>query len=79
MRVAELQKQFPSFNALKRSTSVEKGSKAIQTASKVKLTVKTVVEPKIKKASSSATDTVKITKRRKQCKNTDKKLKSSYV
>ncbi|KAH0342320.1 hypothetical protein KCU81_g5782, partial [Aureobasidium melanogenum] len=76
MRFAELQKKFSSFNALKRSTSVEKRSKAIQTASKVKLSVKTVVEPKIKKAPSSTTDAVKIAKRRKQCKNTDKKLKS---
>ncbi|KAH0363882.1 hypothetical protein KCU65_g7142, partial [Aureobasidium melanogenum] len=79
VKFAELQKQFLSFNPLKRPTSVEKRSKAIQTASKVKLTVKTVVEPKIKKAPSSATDTVKITKRRKQCKNTDKKLMSSCV
>lgn len=79
MRIAEIQKRFPDFNALKRSTSVEKRSKASQAASKVKLTVKTVVEPKIKNAPSSMTDTVKIAKRRKQCKNTDKKLKSSCV
>lgn len=79
MRIAEFQKQLPGFTALKRSTPVEKRSKASPTASKVKLTVKTVVEPKIKKAPSSMTDTVKITKRRKQCKDTDKKLKSSCV
>ncbi|CAD0096429.1 unnamed protein product [Aureobasidium mustum] len=78
-KFAELQKHFPSFNALKRSTSVEKRNKASQTASKVKLTVKTVVEPKIKKAPASATDAVKITKRHKQCKDTDKKFKSSCV
>ncbi|KAK6002711.1 hypothetical protein QM012_001461 [Aureobasidium pullulans] len=79
MKFAELQKQFPGFSPLKRSTSIEKRNKASQTARKVKLTVKTVVEPKIKKAPSSVTDVVKITKRRKQCKNTDKKLKSSCV
>lgn len=79
MRIAEFQKQLPSFNALKRSTSVEKCSKTSLTVGKGKLTVRTVVEPKIKKAPSSVTDTVKITKRRKQCKNTDKKLKSSCV
>ncbi|KAI4724213.1 hypothetical protein E4T49_08058 [Aureobasidium sp. EXF-10728] len=78
-RFTELQQQLPGFNALKKSTPAKQRSKASQTASKVKLTVKTIVEPKTKKAASLATDTVKIPKGRKQCKNTDKKLKSSCV
>ena len=73
---AELQKQIPSFNALKRSTPSEQRSKASQTASKVKLNVETVMRPKMRKTASSATDTVKIIKARKQPKSTDKKLKS---
>ena len=73
---AELQKQFPSFNALKRSTPSEQRSKASQTASKVKLNVETVVRPKMRKAATSATDTVKIIKAHKRSKSTGKKLKS---
>lgn len=73
---AELQKRIPSFNALKRSSSSEQLSKASQTATKVKLNVETVVRPKMRKTASSATDTVKIIKARKQTKSTGKKLRS---
>jgi hypothetical protein len=75
-KFAELQKQLPSFDALKKPTSSEQRSKASQTASKVKLNVETVVRPKTKKTTSLATDTIKIVKARKQSKNTDEKLKS---
>lgn len=73
---AELQKQIPSFSALKRSTPSEQRSKASQSASKVKLNVETVLRPKMRKTASSVTDTVKIIKARKQSKSTGKKPKS---
>lgn len=73
---AELQKHIRSINALKRSSSSKQRSKASQAASKVKLNVETVVRPRMRKPASSATDTVKIIKARKQPKTTGKKLKS---
>jgi hypothetical protein len=79
VKFAELQKQFPSFDDIQRSLPPKLRNEATQTASKVKLTVETVVGPKTKKIASLATDTVKITKARKQSKKTDKKLKPSRV
>jgi hypothetical protein len=78
-KFAELKKQLPSFDALQRSLPPKPRNEATQTASKVKLTVETVIGPKTKKIASLATDTVKIVKARKHSKKTDKKLKPSPV
>jgi len=79
VKFVELQKQFPSFDDIQRSLPPKPRNEATQTASKVKLSVETVIRPKTKKIASLATDTVKITKARKQSKKTDKKLKPSGV
>jgi hypothetical protein len=78
-KFAELKKQLPSFDALQRSLPPKPRNEATQTASKVKLSVETVIGPKTKKIASLATDTVKIVKARKHSKKTDKKLKPSLV
>ncbi|KAI4841933.1 hypothetical protein E4T44_06236 [Aureobasidium sp. EXF-8845] len=79
VKFAELQKQFPSLDDIQKSLPPKPRNEATQTASKVKLSVETVIGPKTKKIASLATDTVKIAKSRKHSKKTDKKLKPSLV
>ncbi|KAI5249582.1 hypothetical protein E4T42_05239 [Aureobasidium subglaciale] len=75
-RLAELQNKLSSgVDALKKSSPLKQRCKASSTASKVKVTIKTVIEPKAKKATSPVTDMIKGAKIRKQDKVPDKKLK----
>ncbi|KAI5203127.1 hypothetical protein E4T39_04319 [Aureobasidium subglaciale] len=75
-RLAELHVKLSSgIDALKKSSPLKQRSKTFPTAGKVKVTVKTVVESKVKKATLPATDMIKGAKIRKQDKVLDKKLK----
>ncbi|THY35464.1 hypothetical protein D6D01_01282 [Aureobasidium pullulans] len=81
-RIASLRKlrqQLSSdLDALKKSYLLEQRSKTTPTSSKVKVTVKTVVQPKSKAPSSNA-DSIKGSKSPKQPKIADEKLNSPRV